>query len=992
MVRNVIKGSGSDSTLVLGGSKGHVRCSLSKIPEVIDPGITVPIYEEDILEDQESGSVEGQPQKIGSYRAKAGKFSNTLSNLLPSISARLHYNWKSSGNITKNIPSVAGGEVLVENCSSLAEKPECITPPQDMINLSDQAFTVSGPRFSNDSYKFDSNSMYNGQLQIPGDQVTGSRTRNNTVSSQITSISSMCQFATPDTNNIWTPVSVPQQDQINMIGLQFNSTQCPDNAQSNYYNMMPQQHTPGLLSIPDNNAMLREKRTRSKSNASSVYTDAQMFDSTSIHSSMNPSRSRASTFASTTLPESVSNNGVVSNNGIVSTAPVGLIVQDDIDFRSLSWVSTDPTVPVPNQISHLLPSNTISISNVFPLQQQQLHLSNALNLTSTSLANLCLNFGKVISARTLRMVNMALVEFDCVEAATRAKDTLNGKDVSLVGAPSAVFFAKILSTDQNVDSLLSASTTSANRPQSLLQEQLYSGAVTFQQHSGISIPIFNFNGINIQQQQLQQHISSQAQTQQHVFNNQTLACSFNSLSNTPLDKEHCPFQLPPVDFKNQIPLLQKIIKSFNVDMNDSQISHIISHSLSYDGTSDIADFGLLPKPLSHREFDAPRLRELRKLIDADNISGLELEQLAITMLEELPELSSDYLGNTIVQKFFEYSSTLVKDIMLRQTSKYLTSMGVHKNGTWACQKMVTMADTPRQKDLVAKSIYKYCTPLLNDQFGNYVIQCILRFGFPWNNFIFESIVANFYTIVQNRYGARAVRACLEAHEIITHEQLLVLSGMILLYVEYLATNSNGALLVTWFLDTCTLPSRHSVLIEMLLPHIVELCCDRLASLTILKILSLRSDQGAKKSIFDKIFGPIESHNPPPQALYEILGNANHGSTFIYKVLSTPLFEGEVRNHAINQVLKVLLECNCPHHRRLMEEFGLNNNNSTKLGVNSTPSSAKQGQNVPYLFPADKNEHIRAVSANSNRSTGSVSKTLNINQSITEVEFQQATCN
>ena len=189
--------------------------------------------------------------------------------------------------------------------------------------------------------------------------------------------------------------------------------------------------------------------------------------------------------------------------------------------------------------------------------------------------------------------------------------------------------------------------------------------------------------------------------------------------------------------------------------------------MNYKGTNDIADFGPLPEPIATREFDAPRLRELRKNIDSGQMSDLEIEQLVLAMLDELPELSSDYLGNTIVQKLFEHASSVIKDIMLRKTSTYLTSMGVHKNGTWACQKMITNADTPRQKMYVARGVYQYCTPLFNDQFGNYVIQCVLKFGFPWNNFIFESIVANFWTIVQNRYGARAVRACLEAHDIIT---------------------------------------------------------------------------------------------------------------------------------------------------------------------------------------------------------------------------------
>ncbi|AET41001.1 Jsn1p Ecym_7153 [Eremothecium cymbalariae DBVPG len=969
---NSSSGSGSSP-----GSKSHTRPSLSKIPEVIDPGITVPIYEEDIVDDQEQISLEEQPQKLGSYRAKAGRFSNTLSNLLPSISAKLHHNRKGAGGTGKNVVSVVDSEPLTEQHSTSVEMTGSITPPHDLqnvISLPDSTYGITQPRNSNESYTYGNNG-YNGHLQ-PTTSNGISRTRNNTVSSQITSLSSIAAapIATSNSGNIWTNSTASPADTINnMVSTQFNPIPLPDFPQPNFYDVLAQQpqqlqqsQTTTSLSVPHGSGNFWDKRTRSQSNASSIYADAQLFDPSGVQPAAQPGRSRASTFASTTQPPSIVNNSIL---------PSGPIIQDEVDPRSLNWVSTDPAVPTINQISHLLPSNTISISNVYPLQQQQPHLSNAVNLTSASLATLCLNFGKVLSARTMKTVNMAIVEFDTVDAAVRAKDALNGKEVSLVGAPSAIHFAKVLPMHQQVN-VIPPMPSNSNGLQSLLQEQLFSGAVTFQQQNGIAIPVFNSNGLNAQQQQPPSH-QSQGQTQ--VSNHPNATHSLSSLSHTQPDKEHCPFPLPPTDIKEQVSLLEDLIKSFKIEHDDSKIKHIISNALAYHGTGDTTDFGPLPEPLPHREFDAPKLRELRKLIDADNITDLEIEQLSIAMLDELPELSSDYLGNTIVQKLFEHSSTIVKDIMLRRTSKYLTSMGVHKNGTWACQKMTTMADTPRQMDMVARGVYKYCTPLFNDQFGNYVIQCVLKFGFPWNNFIFESIVSNFCTIVQNRYGARAVRACLEAHDIITQEQLLVLSGMILLYAEYLATDSNGALLVTWFLDTSSLLNRHSILTEKLLPHIVELCCDRLASLTILKILNFRSDENAKKIILDTVFGSSEDAKPPPQILYQILSDTNYGSTFVYKVLSTPLLEGDVRNHVIQQVRLVLSEHSGPQHRRLMEEVGFaaTNNGSSSGTNNATPS--KHRPTLSHVF-TDNSGHMRTVSVSSNRSTGSIPRTLTSSQS------------
>ena len=1020
---------------------GDAISGLSNIPEVIDPGVTIPIYEDDFTLSSTNGieQLPTQPQKLGSYRSKAGKFSNTLSNLLPSISAKLHHNKKGSkgpsavgeGNTSGEL-SMEDGATTTTNGSEQTSKSGSmsqmnlgmsghITPPLEMdydqaIHLPDTSGLVVPvqSRISGDSFTFsavtaasnnNNNNANNNNISLqPTASNTISRTRNNTVSSQITSLSNVNSLI-PNVGNVWLP------NDINVAPVPTVGISPPGSATTNMNNMNNMNNNgfqPGAyspyettgsyfdLNLSNNNlnnnlgvpvttpggpngplqfqqqqqqqqqqqmAHMWNTRPRSQSNASSIYTDAPMYDQLDT-------RSRASTFI---IPPSMDPQ---LKAAAASTNP---IVQDDMDPRSINWVTTDPSVPSINHISNFLPTNTISISNVFSLQQQQPHLSNTINLTSTSLATLCLKFGTVISARTLKGVNMALVEFASVDSAIKTKEALNGKEVSLVGAPSTVSFAKVLPMHQQLPQNPPPQHSNNNHhtgqinPQSLLQEQLYSGAVQLQQQGNVSIPTFN------------SHNHTQPNSQSFVSPTNPSSSSGNS------EKEHCPFPLPPPSFKENISLLNEIIDKFGVTYNKPQYQHIIVNAIEYNGTSDTTDFGPLPEPLASREFDAPRLRELRKSIDSGQMSDLEIEQLVLAMLDELPELSSDYLGNTIVQKLFEHASSVIKDIMLRKTSVYLTSMGVHKNGTWACQKMITNAETPRQKMYVANGVYKYCTPLFNDQFGNYVIQCVLKFGFPWNNFIFENIVSNFWNIVQNRYGARAVRACLEAHDIITQEQLLLLSSMIVFFVKYLATNSNGALLVTWFLDTCTLPKRHSILAEALLPNIFELGCHKLASLTILKILNYRGDENAKRMILDTIFGPMDNENSskPPQLLYQLLNDTNYGPSFVYKVLLIPMLEGDIRHHVIEQVRYILTtESNITQHRRLLEEVGLNAPNNNNSNNQQSGGAGKPRMSISHVFGNENPQHMRTVSVNSVRSASSRRRASSTAQAQAPTQTQQ----
>ncbi|CEP64569.1 Jsn1p LALA0_S12e01948g [Lachancea lanzarotensis] len=960
--------------------KSSQKQGLMQIPEAIDPGITLPLYEEEL-----NASDPNQPQKLGSYRVRAGKFSNTLSNLLPSISAKLHHSRKASGT-QKNSPDQAVSGSSSNNTSrSQVSLSGQITPPAASQPMPEDPFfgTTVLPRNSGESFSFTTG----GQNLNATNSTNVSRTRNNTVSSQITSLSGMPQTA----GSLWSTNTSPNEAHV-ISGIAnppfASASPLNDYSSSAYFDVAKTGGTgathhntnnltvPGMVTgiVPNtangNAGNIWNTRQRSHSNASSIYTDAPIYDNKAVN------RSRASTFGLGLEPAPLPAHNTTGTRQLTPPSP---LVADEIDPRSINWVTTDPSVPAINQISTLLPTNTVSISNVYSLQQQQPQVADAVNLTSMSLATLCMKFGIVLSARTLKRINMALVEFDTVESAMRAKDALHGKEVSLVGAPSSVSFAKVLPMHQQAMSSshsLASNSTTMNGPQSLLQEQLYSGALTFQQQGNISIPVLNgpAHQQQVQPGASQPHVQSQSQQQPNANANPN-SNHHGSASHGSSEKEHCPFPLPPPNFSQHIQAIEDIINSFGASHDSAQTRHIINNALLCNGTSDTADFGPLPDPLPNREFDAPKLREIRKAIDSNLMSELEVEQLAIAMLDELPELCSDYLGNTIVQKLFDYSSSVIKDIMLRRTNTFLTSMGVHKNGTWACQKIITKANTPRQKMLVARGVEKYCTPLFNDQFGNYVTQCVLKFGFPWNNFIFEHIISNFWTIAQNRYGARAVRACLEAHDLITREQLLVLSGMIVLYTEYLATNSNGALLVTWFLDTCTLPHRHSILAPRLVANMAEMCCHKLASLTVLKVLNFRGDERAKRLIIDTIFGKKDTSHPSP-LLFQILCDTNYGPTFLYKVLSMSLLEGDVRVHVVQQVRRALMEINpTQQHRRLMEEVGLG---GTAVASTITPAvsgSSKHRPSISQVFNSDGASHARNVSVGSNMSNGSRPRAL-----------------
>jgi len=151
---------------------------------------------------------------------------------------------------------------------------------------------------------------------------------------------------------------------------------------------------------------------------------------------------------------------------------------------------------------------------------------------------------------------------------------------------------------------------------------------------------------------------------------------------------------------------------------------------------------LVSERQNNRRWDASKLRELRKRLDSGTMSVEEIDQVVGDFLDgEIVDLASDWLGNTVhvsflpcilttdvdrkvVQKLFEKCSAGPRFAMLERITPHLAMIGIHKNGTWAAQKIIECVESPEEIGLVVQNLRPYAPPLLLDQFGNYVVQYV----------------------------------------------------------------------------------------------------------------------------------------------------------------------------------------------------------------------------------------------------------------------------
>ena len=62
--------------------------------------------------------------------------------------------------------------------------------------------------------------------------------------------------------------------------------------------------------------------------------------------------------------------------------------------------------------------------------------------------------------------------------------------------------------------------------------------------------------------------------------------------------------------------------------------------------------------------------------------------------------------------------------MLERIAPHLATIGMHKNGNWAAQKIIQCVESPEEVALVVCNLKPYVPLLLLNRFGNYVVQSV----------------------------------------------------------------------------------------------------------------------------------------------------------------------------------------------------------------------------------------------------------------------------
>ncbi|KAI8049937.1 hypothetical protein BDF22DRAFT_745809 [Syncephalis plumigaleata] len=512
------------------------------------------------------------------------------------------------------------------------------------------------------------------------------------------------------------------------------------------------------------------------------------------------------------------------------------------------------------------PTRALWIGNISP------------HTTTQILQQIFTPFGAIESVRVLTHKNCGFVNFERTEDAMRAKSVMNGQEIA--GAIVRIGFAKVpaLELTPGAGATSAASTTTSG-----LTSRGKEGGQTHIVNANFSFPPTKNN------------TASGAGAS-------SMAGGHGLGSKGANDNGVTGIEVPSEGFDGKPLALQADL-----------LSYTYAPALP-----------ALPPVNPHRRIDASRLRDIRKRLDA-HPTAKDIESAFNDLYPEAVELSFDYIGNTVIQKLAEHGTDAQKLQLLEKVAPHFASIGVHKNGTWAVQKMIDTANTPEQMEAICKNIKAYAPPLLLDQFGNYVVQCCLRFGDQWNQFIFDAMHVRCWEIAQGRFGARSMRTCLE-NEYSTKEQKKHVATSIAFYAIQLTTSANGSLLINWLLDSSELPGRFQILVPRYISQLAQLGVHKLASATLLKVINQSVEPEARNLLLKALFGEVGSDvnaNDQPRILEAILEDQTHGVNLIHKIFTSTFIDEATKKH-IGARTRVALGRLSVHissvHRRLADDI------------------------------------------------------------------------
>eukprot|EP01064_Diplonema_japonicum_P027276 TRINITY_DN3920_c3_g1_i1.p1 TRINITY_DN3920_c3_g1~~TRINITY_DN3920_c3_g1_i1.p1 ORF type:complete len:513 (+),score=125.80 TRINITY_DN3920_c3_g1_i1:140-1678(+) len=142
-----------------------------------------------------------------------------------------------------------------------------------------------------------------------------------------------------------------------------------------------------------------------------------------------------------------------------------------------------------------------------------------------------------------------------------------------------------------------------------------------------------------------------------------------------------------------------------------------------------------------------------------NVNGVPL--LIEAMLPHVVELANTVPGRKIIQNAVIKYRDEVKVCLYDMVCRNMRCIALDQCGCITVQRMFDFASTPLLKDMVQDAVIKWCSALICDQYGNYVVQHIIKDNKQVSEKVVFSLCRNIIKCATNKFGSNVIEKCLK---------------------------------------------------------------------------------------------------------------------------------------------------------------------------------------------------------------------------------------
>jgi hypothetical protein len=153
-------------------------------------------------------------------------------------------------------------------------------------------------------------------------------------------------------------------------------------------------------------------------------------------------------------------------------------------------------------------------------------------------------------------------------------------------------------------------------------------------------------------------------------------------------------------------------------------------------------------------------RFLQDQLDLRNRQHIDLVFEAVRV--DVVPLSMDPFGNYLIQKLVQYGTVEQRIALVDGASSQLISIALNVHGTRVVQKMIEVADTEEQTQMLIAAMGQRVMELILDMNGNHVVQrCLASLPPAKASFIYDAVRTETVRVSTHRHGCCVLQRCLD---------------------------------------------------------------------------------------------------------------------------------------------------------------------------------------------------------------------------------------